>query len=210
MAPKGYLHLLYAAVYHYALSVCDHGTKVVLKRNIQDIFINNFNPDWMIAWDGNMDIQPILDYFACITYMTDYVCKAETKTTQMLKDVKKAKKKEGASNRDLMYALGQAYLTSREMGECEAYYKLDKNLHFKQSNVRTIFIGSGFPQNRAKFLRKCVSEADASRGISVDGHDGKFLESESHHCKYAMRPTFLERICLCQFCMRHTQLSPIL
>ena len=84
---------LQSAVYHYALSVCDHGTKVVLKRNIQDIFVNNFNPDWMIAWDENMDIQPILDYFACITYITDYVCKAETKTTQILKDVKKAKKK---------------------------------------------------------------------------------------------------------------------
>ena len=200
---------LQSAVYHYALSVCSHGTKVVLKRNLQDIFVNNFNPDWMVAWDGNMDIQPCLDYFSVITYMTDYVCKAETKTTQMLKDVKKAKKKENASQRDLMYALAQAYLTSREMGECEAYYKLDKNLHFKQSNVKTIFIGSGFPHNRAKFLRKCKTDSDASRGFSVDGHEGKFLETESHHCKYAMRPAWLERICLCQFCMRYTQLSTI-
>ena len=200
---------LQSAVYHYAISVCNHGTKVVLRRNLQDIFINNFNPDWMIAWDGNMDIQPCFDYFSIITYMTDYVCKAETKTTQMLKDVKKAKKKENAPHRDLMYALAQAYLTSREMGECEAYYKLDKNLHFKQSNVKTIFIGTGFPQNRAKFLRKCKTDADASRGFSVDGHEGKFLESESHHCKYAMRPACLDRICLCQFCMRFTQLSAI-
>ena len=212
---KGEINLLapreriQSAVYHYALSVCRHGTKVVLKRNLQDIFVNNFNPDWMIAWDGNMDIQPCLDYFSVITYMTDYVCKAETKTTQILKDVKKAKKKENASSRDLMYALAQAYLTSREMGECEAYYKLDKNLHFKQANVKTIFIGSGFPQNRAKFLRKCKTDADTSRGFIVDGHEGKFLESESHHCKYALRPVCVEGICLCQFCMRYTQLSSI-
>ena len=200
---------LQSAVYHYALSVCSHGTKVVLKRNLQDIFVNNFNPDWMVAWDGNMDIQPCLDYFSVITYMTDYVCKAETKTAQMLKDVKKAKQKENASHRDLMYALAQAYLTSREMGECEAYYKLDRSLHYKQSNVKTIFIGSGFPHNRPKFLRKCKCDADASRGISVDGHDGKFLESESPHCKYSMRPECLEKLCLCQFCMRYTQLSSI-
>jgi hypothetical protein len=116
---------LHSAVYHYALSVCKSGTKVVLKRALRDIFVNNYNAHWMISWDGNMDIQPCLDYFSVITYMTDYVCKAETKTTEVLKHVKKAKQIENVSNREMMYALAQAYLTSREMGECEAYYKLD-------------------------------------------------------------------------------------
>ena len=199
--------VLRSAVYHFALSVCKSGTKVVLKRDLKDIFVNNFNAHWMLAWDGNMDIQPCLDYFSVITYMTDYVCKPETKTTEVLKHVKKTKKNENVSNRDLMYALAQAYLTSREMGECEAYYKLDPNLHFKQSNVKTIFIASGFPQNRAKFLRKCTSDVDMTRGITVDGHDGKFLESESHHSKYTMRPLCMERICFCQHCMRYTQLT---
>ena len=201
--------ILRSAVYHYALSVCKSGTKVVIKRELKDIFVNNYNAHWMISWDGNMDIQPCLDYFSVITYMTDYVCKPETKTTEVLKHVKKVKKRENVSNRDMMYALAQAYLTSREMGECEAYYKLDPSLHFKQSNVKTIFIASGFPQNRAKFLRKCSSEADVARGITVDGHDGKFLESESHHCKYAMRPLCMERICLCQHCMRYTPVTAL-
>ena len=201
--------ILRSAVYHYALSVCKSGTKVVIKRELQDIFVNNFNAHWMLAWDGNMDIQPCFDYFSVITYMTDYVCKPETKTTEVLKHVNKTKKNENVPNKDLMYALGQAYLSSREMGECEAYYKLDPNLHFKQSNVKTIFIASGFPQNRAKFLRKCSSDVDVARGISVDGHDGKFLESESHHSKYAMRPLCMERICLCQHCMRYSQITAL-
>jgi hypothetical protein len=200
---------LQSAVYHYALSICSKGTKVVLKRELHDIFINNYNAHWMVAWDGNMDIQPCFDYFSVITYMTDYVCKAETKTTELLKDVKKAKKRENASTRDLMYALAQAYLTSREMGESEAYYKLDSNLHYKQSNVKTIFIGTGFPQNRAKFLRKCKSEVDGAKGISVDGYEGKFMETESLHRKYAMRPSCMERICLCQHCMRYTLVTAI-
>ena len=54
-----------------------------------------------------------------------------------------------------MWALAQAYMTSREMGECEAYYKLDSSLHYKQSNIKCIFITSGFPQNRSRFLKKC-------------------------------------------------------
>ena len=42
-----------------------------------------------------------------------------------------------------MWALAQAYMTSREMGESEAYYKLEPSLHYKQSNIKTIFITSG-------------------------------------------------------------------
>ena len=57
LAPRERLR---SAVYHYALSVSDHGTKVVLKRRMKDILVNNYNPDWMLAWDGKMDLQPIL------------------------------------------------------------------------------------------------------------------------------------------------------
>ena len=90
----------------------------------------------MECWDANIDISPCTDYFSVITYMTEYIVKPETKTTDILKAVHKEKKKEKASHRDIMYALVNAYLQSREMGECEAYYKLDPNLHFKQSNIR--------------------------------------------------------------------------
>ena len=86
--------VLRSAVYHYSLSISDHGVKVVLRRESNDIFVNNYNPHYMLAWNANMDIQLVLDYFSIITYMCDYVCKPETKTTEMLKDVKKAKEKE--------------------------------------------------------------------------------------------------------------------
>ena len=146
---------LQSAAYHFALSIVSYGTKVILKRELKDIFVNNYNIDWMTGWDGNLDIQPISDYFSCVVYMTDYVCKPEKNIMNILKDVKKAMKKEQASQRDTMWALAQAYMTSREMGESEAYYKLEPSLHYKQSNIKTIFITSGFPQNRSRFLRKC-------------------------------------------------------
>ena len=80
--------------------------------------------------------------------MTDYVTKPETKTTEILKEVSKQKKKENVSNKDLMQTMIHTYLTHREMGGCESYYKLDPTLHFKKSNVRTVFITTGFPGNR--------------------------------------------------------------
>merc|ERR1711888_126397 len=102
--------------------------------------------------------------------MTDYVCKPENKTTDMLKDIKKQKEKENASSRETMMALAQAYLTCREIGECEAYYKLNPNLHYKQSNIKTVFVGTGFPHERRRFLKKCECESESTKGFEVEGH----------------------------------------
>ena len=54
------------------------------------------------------------------------------------------------------------------------------------------------------------SEADANKGISVEGYEGygKFMETESIHVKYSMRPALLEKICLCQMGMRYSKVSP--
>ena len=194
---------LRSAVYQFCLSISSYGTKAIMKRSPRDIFVNNYNPHWMLNWNGNMDIQICLDYFSIITYVTDYLCKPEATTFEKLKEVKKAKEKGRASSKDVMYALAQTYLNSREMGESETYYKLDPNLHYKQSNVKTIFVSSGFPQNRAKFLRRCKAEEEC-RGISVDGHEGKFLESEEVHTKYSLRPVYMEGMCLAQMAMRFT------
>ena len=75
---------LMSAVYHYCLTFCRYGTRVILQRDVCEIFVNNYNPHWMEAWNGNMDLQICLDYFSIITYMTDYVTKPETKTTEAL------------------------------------------------------------------------------------------------------------------------------
>ena len=49
----------------------------------------------------------------------------------------------------------------------------------------------------------CRSAADANRGIIVDEHEGKYLETESIHDKYALRPASLEEMCLVQMGMRY-------
>ena len=43
--------------------------------------------EWLEAWDGNLDIQPCFDYFAVITYVTDYPTKDDTGVTAILKEV---------------------------------------------------------------------------------------------------------------------------
>ena len=54
------------------------GSEVLLQRDIDEIFINNYNPEWIVAWDANIDISPVYDYYGTITYITDYFTKVSS------------------------------------------------------------------------------------------------------------------------------------
>ena len=50
--------------YKEALAVSERGKTVVLKRTIKDRNVNNYNPMFLKAWNGNMDLQFCHDTFA--------------------------------------------------------------------------------------------------------------------------------------------------
>ena len=53
--------------YLRALGTSKTGYSVVQRRDLDEIYINSYNTEWLRAWNGNMDIQVVLDYFAVIT-----------------------------------------------------------------------------------------------------------------------------------------------
>ena len=65
------------------------GINVVLARDIDEQFMNNYNPEWIKAWNGNMDLQVCLDPFAVSTYITDYYTKDESGATKFLMEAAK-------------------------------------------------------------------------------------------------------------------------
>ena len=66
-------------VYEEALSVSfKRGYSVIVKRDLDEIFTNTYNPEWIKAWDANIDLSFCGDYFAVITYVTDYCMKDES------------------------------------------------------------------------------------------------------------------------------------
>lgn len=54
------------------------GSEVLLQRDIDEIFINNYNGEWLVNWNANIDISPVYDYYGTITYITDYLTKVGT------------------------------------------------------------------------------------------------------------------------------------
>ena len=56
--------------YDEALRVSKNGKVIILKRTVKELWVNNYNPEWIRAWNGNMDVQLCLDFFAIVTYIT--------------------------------------------------------------------------------------------------------------------------------------------
>ena len=45
--------------YHYEMAVLQQprkGSEVLLRRDIDEVFMSNYNPEWMEAWDANHDL----------------------------------------------------------------------------------------------------------------------------------------------------------
>ena len=75
--------------YEAALSVNKRGYSIHYKRDVDEIMVNTYNPEWIQAWNGNMDFQLCLDYFAVITYISDYYCKDDSGAMKMLQEALK-------------------------------------------------------------------------------------------------------------------------
>ena len=64
--------------YEYAISISQVGYKMIHERDVDEIYVNNYNPEWIQSWNANMDLQICLDFFAIVTYISDYYSKDDS------------------------------------------------------------------------------------------------------------------------------------
>ena len=85
--------------------------------------------------------------------------------------------------------MANTFLTHRQMGEVEAYYKILPNITLKYSSVDTIFIPTDKKELRSKFLMKLNDDdVNFSKGLDVvGGRNGKFLEKPDIIDKFCRR-----------------------
>ena len=165
-----------------------HGSQVLLQRDLDEIWVNNYNPEWIVAWNANHDLQPVLDFFAVITYVTDYWAKPDEGLTQVLREAANELKSE-PDQRKKCQQMANTFLTYRQMGEAEAYYKILPSLTLKYSSIDTVFVPSDKKSERSKFLMKLdESDANFTKGVEVKGgKEGLFLEKPDIIDKYCRR-----------------------
>ena len=96
------------------------------------------------------------------------------------------------------------FLTHREMGECEAYYRLFPSLHLVGNSVGSVYVPTGFSKYR--FLTK-LSDEEAktthSELIEIQDRDGYYFEATSIYDKYLRRPDSIKYMSMMQFAKRY-------
>jgi len=164
------------------------GSEVLLRRDIDEIFINNYNPEWIVDWNANIDISPVYDYFGTITYITDYFTKDSTGLTDTLKSAVK-QLSDDKDMREKCYEMANHFMTYRQVGECEAIYKLFANMRMAYSSISTIFVPTEPKEQRRHFLQR--QNPEGGTGFKVDGKEGLFLEKPDLISKYERRKLLL-------------------
>ena len=200
-------------IYQNCLTISEKGRQIVLKRKISQRNINNYNKLFHSVWQANTDIQLCLDTHAVISYISDYVTKSDNNLTKVL--VHALNEKKNASKFEQLNHIKRVYFNSKQTCVSEAAYRLIPGLNLKDSNIKTLFLTSGFPENRRMYFRQIPEDERQDEGIEIEGREGKFHFQFSKIDLYSHRPKDrnsvsmgkLEDLCFAEFCMNYDKVS---
>ena len=141
--------------YYEALSISvsnDH--EIHLKRSPDSCFINNYSPTVFTAWQANIDIQPVFDYYKCVTYLCSYMSKGETECSEAIRAAASEARKDNLEIKETLKKIGAAFLCSREVSSQECVYRCLPDLWLRKTFPQTVFINTDFPDKRVRMKKK--------------------------------------------------------
>ena len=95
---------------------------IFLKRKPNELQVNNYNPACLSAWRANMDVQFILDVYACAMYIVSYISKAQKGMSELLQKACAEAKEGNANVKQQVRDIGNKFLNSVEISAQEAIY----------------------------------------------------------------------------------------
>ena len=84
--------------YEEALGLSEFGYKIIHKRDVNEIMVNNYNSEWIRNWNANMDLQLCPDFYAVVTYISDYYSKDDSGTMRFIMEALKDARNESLAN----------------------------------------------------------------------------------------------------------------
>ena len=180
-----------------------NGVNIILARDVDEMFINNYNPEWILAWNGNIDFSVCLDFFAVITYITDYFTKDESGTSNLLKVAAKQTSEMAETNQKRH--LKNVFLANRQMGISEAFMKLLPENHLKDSSIGTEFIPHGKRDDISRYVVRAENSnvnPESALGkilFEIPGRVGLYFEKPNWLEKFFLRGESLLEVCPMQY-----------
>ena len=174
--------------YKLAIRSSLNAATIFLKRKPSELRINNYNSTCMKAWRANMDIQFVLDVYACAMYIVSYISKAQKGMSELLRQASIEARKGNSSIKQQVRDIGNKFLNSVEISAQEAVY-IVLQLPMKKCSRQVIFINTTPPEERVQLL-KPVSDIKELEDDSEDIYTSGLLQ------RYAKRPISFEHVTL--------------
>ena len=167
---------------------------MILKRKPSEQSINYYTPAVLKAWEANMDIQYVVNAYACVMYIASYVLKAEKGMGELLKQA--AREMEQGNTRQQLNKLGSVFLTNREVSAQEAVYRV-LSMPLRRCSQSVVFINTDNKESRDSLLLP-FSQLQKLNDNNEDVYCKNIID------RYAARPKHCKDMCLAQFATSYT------
>ena len=164
-------------------------------RTTHERRVNDYNPEILYMWKGNMDIQFICESTAVLAH---YIAKYQTKEPKSNFDEFHAEQMCDKSQFSKLLSLAMTLMKNREMGIMEASNYLLANSPYRTSE-RFQYLNCRFPCNRKKTLKSGKFLRDLPDD-SKDIYFGNWITSW-----YPNRPDGLEELTLRDFASKYAR-----
>ena len=125
---------------------------IFLKRNPNELRINNYNAACLSAWRANMDIQFVVDVYTCAIYIVSYISKAQKGMSELLRTACAEAREGNASIKQQVGDIGNTFLNSVEISAQEAVY-IVLQLPMRKYSRQVVFIPTSPPDERVQLLK---------------------------------------------------------
>ncbi|KAK3099796.1 hypothetical protein FSP39_009735 [Pinctada imbricata] len=172
---------------------------VFLKRKVCEPRMNNYNENILLAWRANIDIQFVLDVYACATYVASYVTKSQRGMSELLRQASKEVQSGNLNLKEQIRTVGNKFLNAVEISAQEAAY-ICLQLPMKRASRKVVFVNTSPPSARVSLLKP--------QGIlNKMKEDDDDIECSNDLTRYATRPTSMENMCLAEFISQYDRIS---
>ena len=184
-------------MYTNALRISQKGQHIILKCDVKDIFINACNRDILALWQGNTDLQYVVDEYSTVMYVCSYMMKGEKALGETLKRVANE-----CRNDDLwtqMKKIKKEFLGKRVLGAPESAMRVLSMWLMKKSR-KVVTVNTNMKDER-------VSLPKPGYRLAQLAEDDEDVFATSIIDRYQCRLHTLNDMCLAAFAVNYDPLS---
>ena len=150
--------------------------------------MNSYNIPLLQAWRANLDVQYVMNVYACAKYVASYVTKSQRGMSKLLRKATNEVRQGNNSVKDQLRYVGNKFLNAVELNAQEASYILLGPSMRKASRV-VRFINTNTPED-------CIILLNSQQELQEFDDEAEEISLPNIFTRYENRPSALEMICL--------------